>query len=63
MNWTTDGRHHSAEWPGGVLQVSHESGAAQPWKWATLEHGAIIGQGREDTIEAAKAAAEGAIPR
>lgn len=63
LEWRKDGRHHIAVWLRGSAQVIRDEKEGKiSWRWAVFEIGAIIGQGRTDSMPSAKRAAEAAIP-
>lgn len=62
MYWYKNGRWHLATWKHGSLQaVRDDRDGMKSWKWQAFERGALINNGREPTMAAAKRAAEAAI--
>jgi len=63
MNCSKMDRYQVADWKSGTAQIVRDNlDPKRPFKYALFELGAIIAQGREATMAAAKRRVEDAIP-
>lgn len=63
MQWRKMGRHLVADWEHGSMQIVRDDQQSQKsFKYVVFETGALIAQGKEPTLPAAKRKAESSIP-